>query len=114
MYTGTPQALVIPYATQQQRIMIIGKEKRKGNKTKYDSKFIYVTPEQSRKRIIENKYTDSGATRTYKNFRCPDCRSNFRVTALKDICFVICSTCGGKEVEELTSQESKEFEKRIN
>lgn len=105
---GQTQAEVIPFKDFKHRIEITKQERKKGRITEYDDKNVYSFSKESK------KYKYSGANKDFKNFKCNSCGNQFRVMTIGDIQWVVCSRCGGANIDKLTGKEEQNFENKIS
>lgn len=105
---------VIAYKNPVERLLIKTKEERKGNKVEYDDKFIYSYPNPNQKKPVKfERYVDSGASRSFRNFKCKSCMVKFKLVSLRDIQWVMCPSCGSLELEDMRSRDARLFERLI-
>ena len=78
----------------------------RGRSVASDEAFIYSSPVKD--------FRDGKASRTFENFKCNSCNNAFRIVALEDIQWAMCSKCGSVNIEKLKEQEEHEFEERIS
>lgn len=102
---GETQVEAIPFKNFKDRVRITKQEHRKGRITEHDDKNVYS---------FSKKYKNSGANKDFKNFKCNSCGNQFRVITIGDIQWVVCSRCGGANIDKLTGKEEQNFENKIS
>ena len=99
---GETQVEAIPFKNFKDRVRITKQEYRKGRITEHDDKNVYSFPKESK------KHKDSGANKGNS------CGNQFRVMTIGDIQWVVCSRCGGANIDKLTGKEEQNFENKIS
>ena len=109
------RAKAIPYKKHPERYKITTEELSKNRIVKSDSEFVYsFARETGRSEYLKtSKFKDGKSSRVFKNFKCNSCNNKFRIIALEDIQWAMCSKCGGVNVDHMKYVEEQIFENKI-